>query len=119
MICLNLCSGAALESVHGILFERWPTALHMAIADQSELESVLRPLGLQRRRARSLIRMSTMWSCLWDGENPIDLPGIGRYGADSYEMFVRNNLSVCPQDKELRRYLEWIEKRRLEDVSLP
>lgn len=110
VICLNLCTGTALESVHGELFRRWPTPLHMALADQEELEGVLRYLGMQRRRARALIRMSTAYACWWDGGNPEDLPGIGKYGADSYEIFVRGNLSVRPQDKELRKYLEWIAK---------
>jgi len=118
VICLNLCTGTALESVHGRLFERWPTALHMAIADPMELEEVLRHLGMQRKRARTLIRMSTAYSCLWDGGKPSDLPGIGKYGEDSYEIFVRRNIRVLPTDKELRKYLEWIEseKRRLGSI---
>ena len=107
-ICLNLCTGRALESVHIRLFEMWPTPLEMAVADASELESVLRHLGMQRRRARALIRMSISYACLWDGGNPMDLPGIGRYGADSYEIFIRKNLSISPMDKELRKYLLWL-----------
>ncbi len=87
VICLNLCTGTALERVHEELFRRWPTALHMSIADPSELESVLRHLGMQRKRSRALIRMSSAWSCLWDGGNLMDLPNIGIYGRDSYEMF--------------------------------
>lgn len=109
VICLNLCTGTALEAVHGELFKRWPTALHMTLADPSELENVLRHLGMQRKRSRALIRMSTYWSFLWDGGNPLDLPGIGKYGRDSYEIFVRGNSRVSPTDKELRKYLEWLE----------
>lgn len=112
VICLNLCTGTALESVHEELFRRWPTALHMAIADSVELESVLRHLGMQGKRTRALIRMSTSWSCLWDGGDPNDLPGIGEYGKGSYEIFVRGNLGVLPKDKELRKYLRWIEERK-------
>lgn len=111
VICLNLCTGTALESVHLELFRRWPTSLHMATASIEEVEGVVRYLGLQRRRAISLIRMSTAFACWWDGGDPEDLPGIGKYGADSYEIFVRGNLSVRPQDKELRKYLEWMERR--------
>lgn len=85
----------------------------MATADHVELESVLRHLGMQNRRARALIRMSTAYACWWDGGNPEDLPGIGKYGKDSYEIFVRGNLSVRPMDKELRKYLEWIERQRV------
>lgn len=111
-ICLNLCSGAALESVHHDLFALWPTALHMATADQQEVEALVAHLGLQRRRSRSLIRMSTAYAMLWDGRDPIDLPGIGRYGADSYLIFVRGQLDVQPTDKELRKYLEWMKQQK-------
>jgi endonuclease III len=79
----------------------------MSIADPSDVELVVRHLGLQRRRARSLIRMSIAYSCWWDGEDPMDLPGIGQYGADSYNIFVRGQLNVRPMDKELRKFLEW------------
>jgi len=37
----------------------------------------------------------------------MDLPGIGKYGSDSYRIFVRGELDVRPTDKELRKYLEW------------
>ncbi len=119
VICLNLCTGTALESVHCELFSRWPTPLHMATADPSELEAVLRHLGMQRRRARALIRMSTAYSCWWDGGNPSDLPGIGKYGGDSYEIFVRGNLGVRPMDKELRKYIEWIDQKKKAGGHLP
>lgn len=105
-ICLNLCSGRALESVHEDLFALWPTPEAMASAEVLDLEALLSQLGLQRRRARSLMRMSAMWPT-WDGVNAADLPGIGTYGSDSYRIFVRGELGVRPQDKELKKYLEW------------
>lgn len=111
-ICLNLCSGRALESVHEDLFALWPTPLHMATADCTEVETLMTQLGLQRRRALALIRMSTAYACWWDGGNPMDLPGIGKYGSDSYRIFVRGELEVRPTDKELRKYLEWQSLRK-------
>jgi endonuclease III len=107
-ICLNLCTGRAFESVHHDLFALWPTPLHMATANSEDLRCLLSQLGLQNRRTVSLIRMSTAYACLWDGSDPADLPGIGKYGSDSYRIFVRGQLDVGPTDKELRKYLEWI-----------
>lgn len=107
-ICLNLCTGRAFESVHRDLFALWPTALHMATADRREVEDLVSHLGLQKRRSLSLIRMSTAYSCWWGGEDPMKLPGIGQYGADSYRIFIRGELDVHPLDKELRKYLAWI-----------
>lgn len=107
-ICLNLCTGRAFEAVHLDLFALWPTPLELATADASEVELLVSHLGLQRRRSRSLMRMSAAYACLWDGRDPAALPGIGKYGADSYDIFIRGRLDVCPTDKELRKYLEWI-----------
>ena len=42
----------------------------------------------------------------WDGEDATQLYGIGKYGSDSYEIFFKQNYSVNPTDKELKRYLE-------------
>lgn len=110
VICLNLCTGAALESVHEALFERWPSAFDMAFAEPIEVELFVGSLGLQRRRARNLIRMSIAYAFLWDGRDPTDLPGIGKYGSDSYMIFVRKDFSIKPQDKELKKYLSWLDE---------
>jgi hypothetical protein len=42
----------------------------------------------------------------WDHKNAINLYGIGKYGSDSYEIFFKNNYSVEPTDKELKKFLE-------------
>jgi methyl-CpG-binding domain protein 4 len=109
-ICLNLCTGKVFETVHEDLFSLWDTPYEMALANALDLEALLSPLGLQRRRAKSLIRMSTAFAFLWDGRNPDDLPGIGKYGSDSYRIFVRGELDITVEDKELRKYLEWKKK---------
>lgn len=96
--------------MHRDLFALWPTPLEMAIANRQELEDLLTHIGLQRRRTLSLIRMSSAYSCWWDGRDPTELPGIGRYGADSYDLFIRGRLDIQPMDKELKKYLEWIRK---------
>ena len=41
----------------------------------------------------------------WDGNDATILYGIGKYGSDSYEIFFKQNYSVQPTDKELKRYL--------------
>ena len=108
---LNLCSGRALESIHEDFFMLWPTPLHLLEEDPLNVEALLSHLGLQRRRTVSLRRMSAAYAFLWDGVDPDDLPGIGKYGADSYNIFVRGQLDVKPTDKELRKYLEWLRNR--------
>jgi hypothetical protein len=56
-------------------------------------------------RYRRLIGMSQDY-LTWDGDDATMLYGIGKYGSDSYEIFFKQNYSVEPTDKELKRYLE-------------
>lgn len=107
VIMLNLTTGRQLEGIDIELFSRWPTCRHLAAADVTDVAEVVRPLGLYNRRSRQLVRMSVVYAFMWDGVDPRDLPGIGKYGADSYRIFVRGELDIPVEDKELRRYLEW------------
>lgn len=115
VIMLNLTSGRQLEGIHDDFFTLWPTPLDLVLEDPLDVEALITPLGLQRRRARSLILMSAAYAFLWDGKDPRSLPGIGQYGADSYNIFVRREPGVIPTDKELRKYLEWQRSTRCKE----
>jgi methyl-CpG-binding domain protein 4 len=108
VVCIlqNRTTGAQVEAMIDRLLERYPTPLDLATAELSGLELLLRPLGLWRRRARTLVEMSRR---IANGEwsDPRDLPGVGQYATDSYEIFVKGNLDVPAKDSWLRRYLEW------------
>ena len=56
-------------------------------------------------RYKRLVQMSEDY-LTWDGEDATMLYGIGKYGSDSYEIFFKQNYSVQPTDKELKRYLQ-------------
>ena len=111
VIMLNQTNGRQLEGVDKELFSLWPSAHEMAFAAQPEVERVVKGLGLQRRRSRQLIRMSTIYAFMWDGRRALDLPGIGKYGDDSFRIFIRGEFAIPVEDKELKRYLEWITRR--------
>ena len=105
-ICLNLCRGSTFERIHEVLFDRWKTPAEMAEADFHELSFMLKSLGLHNRRATRLITMSRSY-LTWDGVDPLDLPGIGTYGSDSYLIFVKDRFDVVPKDKELLNWMRW------------
>ncbi len=107
VIMLNQTSGEQLEGIDIELFRRWPSPFEMALASPDDVVSVIRTLGLQCRRARQLIRMSVAYAFLWDGDDPDDLPGIGKYGAQSYLIFIRGRLDIEAEDKKLKGYLGW------------
>jgi endonuclease III len=75
----------------------------MMEADEEELSQLLQPLGLYRRRAKTLIKFSWMWV---NGFNDVkELYGVGQYASDSWEIFQNDNRGIDPTDKVLQEYL--------------
>ena len=83
----------------------FPAPQVLISADEDFVKSIIAPLGMVNVRYQRLVRMSQDY-LTWDGNDATMLYGIGKYGSDSYEIFYKNNLSVEPTDKELRRYLQ-------------
>jgi len=83
----------------------FPNAQVLIDADEEFVKSIIRPLGMVNIRYNRLVKMSKDY-LTWDGVDATKLYGIGKYGSDSYEIFFKNNYSVRPDDKELKRYLE-------------
>jgi methyl-CpG-binding domain protein 4 len=83
----------------------FPTPHALLQADEDFVKTILAPLGMLNVRYNRLIRMSQDY-LTWDGDDATMLYGIGKYGSDSYEIFFKNNYSVEPTDKELKRYLQ-------------
>jgi methyl-CpG-binding domain protein 4 len=83
----------------------FPTPHALLQADEDFVKTILAPLGMLNVRYNRLVRMSRDY-LTWDGNDATMLYGIGKYGSDSYEIFFKNNYSVEPTDKELKRYLE-------------
>jgi len=96
------------------LFEKWPTAQALSEANE-ELESLLAPHGFQRVKAKRLRRMSSDF-LQWDGKNPQQLYGIGKYASDADRIFYggeRPHPSSI-NDGALRSFLE-----RGDDLYIP
>ena len=83
----------------------FPTPYALLQADEDFVKTILAPLGMLNVRYNRLIRMTKDY-LTWDGKDATMLYGIGKYGSDSYEIFFKQNYSVEPTDKELKRYLE-------------
>lgn len=78
------CTDVRVNQVTPALFERYPDARAMSQAAPAELESIIRPTGFFRAKARSLLGMSQGLVQHHGGEVPRDLdalvklPGVGR-----------------------------------------
>ena len=102
-IMLNLTNRKQVDKVRHELFKKYPTAKDLSVADYEELSELLTPLGMQYRRAATLMRFSKEYD---EGFTvPIELHGIGKYANDSWEIFQNNNMNIKPSDKVLQEYL--------------
>jgi A/G-specific adenine glycosylase len=81
------------EPVAKELLKRYPSAARLAAAKQPEIEGILYPLGLQRKRARSLIAAARAIVADYGGIVPksraelMRLPYVGRYAANAVVCF--------------------------------
>jgi methyl-CpG-binding domain protein 4 len=103
---LNQTSAKQVWPVLPSFFERWPAAVDLACAEPEDVSKHLQSLGLQNRRAKTLIKLSESF-LFTEWKKPEDLPGIGKYGSDSYRIFCAGYLVEDVTDKELRKYVEW------------
>tara|TARA_B100000902_G_scaffold128615_1_gene127883 strand:- start:77 stop:475 length:399 start_codon:yes stop_codon:yes gene_type:complete len=104
VICLNLTNRKQVKEVLPKLFEKYPNPTKFLIGNIKTQKRMLAPLGMISVRLKRLRKMSRDF-IKWDGENALDLYGIGKYGSDSYRIFYKNEVPENVQDKELKRYL--------------
>ena len=105
-ILLNQTTRRQVDPVLCRLLREWPDAAAAAAADAAAVEAVVRPLGLHRRRSRTIIAFSKAF--LEDSWTRADeLPGVGVYGAAAEAIFCRGDRSTKPCDHALALYLRW------------
>ena len=108
VICLNLTHGREVKKILPELFKKYPNARFFIKGRYNTQEKMLRPLGMSKVRSKRLRQMSKDF-LTWDGENALDLHGIGKYGSDSYRIFYKNDIPDDVEDKELKRYINLID----------
>jgi methyl-CpG-binding domain protein 4 len=105
VIMLNQTGRKPVKTVLPEFLYWFPTPHALLNADEEFVKSIIEPLGMMNVRYTRLMKMSQDF-LTWDGNDATMLYGIGKYGSDSYEIFFKQNYSVQPTDKELKRYLE-------------
>lgn len=105
VIMLNQTGRKPVKTVLPLFLARWNNPIEFLLAPEDEVREVIWPLGMVNVRVKRLKRMTADY-LTWDGEDATMLYGIGKYGSDSYEIFFKQNYSVQPTDKELKRYLD-------------
>ncbi|KAG2471031.1 MBD4 protein, partial [Polypterus senegalus] len=69
--------------------ERYPSPEVARRADWKEIAELLKPLGLNELRAKTIVKFSDEYLAK-NWKYPIELHGIGKYGNDSYRIFCVN-----------------------------
>lgn len=115
-LCLNLTTRKQMEPVVARLFERWPTPQDMAAADPNEISEMTVSLGMQHKRAQTLIRFSREYA---EGFAEVrKLHGVGKYAEDSHRIFALGDWqAVRPTDGALTKY--WKHLHRHFSIELP
>jgi methyl-CpG-binding domain protein 4 len=112
-ILLNQTNNKQVRPILSSVFELIPTPMSTIGCDIERLAAVIKTTGFQNVKASRIIKLSQKWV---DGfEHVSQLPGIGKYGADSWEIFINKNLSVLPSDTKLRSYLRDIKNPSLSE----
>ena len=109
MVCmmLNQTSFKQVDKVRDKFFERFPTPESLVNATDQEIIHIIQPLGFYNKRAKQWKKFSYEWM-VWDGNDISRLYGIGKYASDSWKIFQEGVYSISVEDKELKKYLQWI-----------
>jgi methyl-CpG-binding domain protein 4 len=105
VIMLNQTGRKSVKTTLPEFLYWFPNPQALLAANEQFVKSIIQPLGMVNVRYTRLIKMSQDY-LTWDGNDATMLYGIGKYGSDSYEIFFKQNYTVQPTDKELRRYLD-------------
>ena len=102
-ICLNQTNNKQVRPILDILFSIVPDPASAISCEKERISECLKSTGFQNVKADRIKKMSQKWI---DGFNdPSELPGIGKYGQDSWDIFINGNLRRETADKKLRIYL--------------
>jgi endonuclease III len=91
LVAVTLSAQTTDKSVNRVsvsLFEKYPDALALSRADISDLETILKPVGMYKTKSRNIRNLASQLMDCFDGEVPgsydalISLPGVGRKTAN-------------------------------------
>jgi methyl-CpG-binding domain protein 4 len=102
-ICLNQTNNKQVRPILDILFSIVPDPVSAISCEKERISECLKSTGFQNIKADRIKKMSQKW--IEGFENPLELPGIGKYGQDSWDIFINGNLRRETSDKKLRIYL--------------
>lgn len=126
MVCfmLNQTSHKQVDQIRHEFFEKYPTPESLAVANESEVAKLIKPLGFYNKRAKAWKEFSLEWvyQTRIHGGNylPLDvlenMKGVGKYALDSWKVFQLYEYNTKVEDHVLNWYVEWA-KQEVERLS--
>lgn len=108
-IFCNLTRRVDAEPYMWKFFKRYPSANDVSLSDISDIEKMIKPIGLSRKRSVALVKMSNDYINIDWRDRPDKLYGIGKYGSDAYRIFCLGDWkNVSPKDHALNDYHSWL-----------
>ena len=104
-IILNVSFRDRCRPIINEFFSRYANHLIVADVPSAEIELLLTPTGLQRKKTERIQTLSRRMRHEWKSVE--DLPYLGVYGRDNFSIFVLGELVEEPTDGELKKYVEW------------
>lgn len=120
-VLLQRTRAETVAGLYGFFFEKYPSWNSLASAPVEELEDVLKPFGLWRRRARSVSALAK-YAAEHGGVFPREqselakIPAVGQYMANAILLF-QHGQAMPLVDVNMTRFLErYLRVRRLADI---
>lgn len=120
-VLLQRTTATAVSSFYYRFVSRFPGWVELAEAETDELEKLLKPLGLWRRRARSLVALAS-YAAGTGGAFPSDaalhanIPAVGQYISNAIQIFLYQR-SAPLLDTNMARVIERVVRpRNLADI---
>jgi hypothetical protein len=116
-ILLNRTSRCQVDHIFFMFLQRWSSP-HQLLekASLDDVATLLRPLGINNRRAHGIFMFSRDYLALLKDNKDMtsllqaDIQGLhncGDYACDAYRIFVRRDLTVKSKDRALQTYVEY------------
>ena len=103
-ILLNQTNNKQIRPILKNVFNLIPDPEKAILIDPYDLALIIKSTGCQNVKATRIISLSKKWICGFDSVT--ELPGVGVYGKESWDIFVLKDFSIKPTDKKLAKFLE-------------
>jgi methyl-CpG-binding domain protein 4 len=103
-ILLNQTNNRQVRPILDSVFDLIPNIDSAINCDPESLAAIIKTTGFYNIKSRRIIEMSKAYK---EGFTRVtELPGVGIYANESWEIFVNGNLDIKPTDGKLRAYLD-------------